>query len=58
VVVILDDPAIPALAAQPALETGDAFVKGAAEQFIAEKRRTLQSLRARAASSSTPPPSA
>ena len=45
VVVVLDDPAIPVLAGAPALELSDAYVKGAAEQFIAEKRRTLQSLR-------------
>jgi uncharacterized protein (DUF58 family) len=45
VIVILDDPAVPALAARPAMQIEDAFTKGAAEQFMAEKRRTLQALR-------------
>jgi uncharacterized protein (DUF58 family) len=45
VVVILDDPAVPALAQRPALAPTDAFVKAAAEQFLSEKRRTLQALR-------------
>lgn len=47
VVVILDDPAIPRLAEQPALSVEDAYVKGAAEQFISEKQRTLSMLKTR-----------
>jgi uncharacterized protein (DUF58 family) len=45
VIVILDDPAVPALAHKPAGVPADAFVKAAAEQFLAEKRKTLQTLR-------------
>jgi len=47
VVVILDDPAIPALAEQPARTVEDAYIKGAAEQFISEKQRTLSMLKTR-----------
>jgi uncharacterized protein (DUF58 family) len=47
VVVILDDPAIPALAEQPALSVEDAYVKGSAEQFISEKQHTLGMLKTR-----------
>jgi len=47
VVVILDDPAIPALAEAPAQSVEDAFVKGSAEQFITEKQHTLSLLKTR-----------
>jgi uncharacterized protein (DUF58 family) len=47
VVVILDDPAIGKMADAPVAESSDAYVKAAAEQFIAEKRRTLTHLRTR-----------
>jgi uncharacterized protein (DUF58 family) len=47
VIVILDDPAIPALADEPARREEDVYVKSAAEKFIVEKRRTLQRLRTR-----------
>jgi uncharacterized protein (DUF58 family) len=45
VIVILDDPAVPGLALREAEVPEDAFIKAAAEQFMAEKRRTLQALR-------------
>ena len=45
VIVILDDPAVPELAVAPVAVAADAYVKGAAEQFISEKRRTLTHLR-------------
>lgn len=44
VVVVLDDPAIGALAIEPAGSVGDAYIKGAAEQFITEKMHTLATL--------------
>lgn len=47
VVVILDDPAIGQLASAPAAESSDVYIKAAAEQFLAEKRRTLTHLRTR-----------
>jgi uncharacterized protein (DUF58 family) len=47
VVVILDDPQIVKLADDPASENVDAYTKGAAEQFLGEKRRTLTHLRSR-----------
>jgi uncharacterized protein (DUF58 family) len=47
VVVILDDPAIGHLAAAPVIDSTDAYTKAAAEQFMAEKRRTLSHLRTR-----------
>jgi uncharacterized protein (DUF58 family) len=47
VVVILDDPAIPALARAPVHELADVYIKGAAEQFITEKQRTLSHLQTR-----------
>jgi len=47
VVVILDDPQIPALAAHPVQGVEDAYVKGAAEQFISEKQHTLSMLKTR-----------
>lgn len=47
VVVILDDPAIEQLARRPVRGLDDAYVMGAAEQFISEKQRTLSHLRTR-----------
>jgi len=47
VVVILDDPAIPALADAEVRDLGDVYIKGAAEQFISEKQRTLGTLKTR-----------
>jgi len=47
VVVILDDPAIEQLARRPVRGLDDAYVMGAAEQFISEKQRTLSTLRTR-----------
>jgi uncharacterized protein (DUF58 family) len=47
VIVVLDDPAIPALADQPAARETDVYIKSAAEKFITEKRRALQHLRTR-----------
>jgi uncharacterized protein (DUF58 family) len=47
VIVILDDPAVPELALAPAGRLTDAYVKGAAAQFVAEKKRTLTQLRTR-----------
>lgn len=47
VIVILDDPVVPAMAGMPARTPVDAYIKGSAEQFIAEKRRTLAHLRTR-----------
>lgn len=47
VVVILDDPAIGQLADAPVAESSEAYIKAAAEQFIAEKRRTISHLRTR-----------
>jgi uncharacterized protein (DUF58 family) len=44
VIVVLDDPAIDALATEPACNVDDAFIKGAAEQFITEKQHTLATL--------------
>lgn len=45
VVVILDDPQIAKLADRPPQEPMDAYVRAAAEQFIAEKKHTLGYLR-------------
>ena len=47
VIVVLDDPAIPRLADQPAARESDVFVKSAAEKFISEKRNALKHLRTR-----------
>ena len=47
VIVVLDDPAIPALTEQPARRESDVYTKSAAEKFISEKRRALQHLRSR-----------
>jgi len=47
VIVILDDPAVPELATAPVTHHADAYIKGAAEQFISEKKRTLTQLRTR-----------
>ncbi len=47
VVVILDDPSIGKIADAPVVDSTDAYTKAAAEQFMAEKRRTLSHLRTR-----------
>jgi uncharacterized protein (DUF58 family) len=46
-IVVLDDPAIPAIADRPTLREMDVYEKSAAEKFITEKRRALQQLRTR-----------
>jgi uncharacterized protein (DUF58 family) len=45
IIVILDDPAVRDMAETSATRPDDVYIKAAAEQFLAEKRRTLQSLR-------------
>jgi uncharacterized protein (DUF58 family) len=45
VIVVLDDPAVRDMAELDAVRADDVYIKAAAEQFLAEKRHTLQSLR-------------